>query len=249
MRTIIEDGFTAALPSSGGSSTAPATYARKLRRVLIAALASESDRRVALTELCSEASYMFCYASSRVEHTHAALGDGPHHAIVAFLEWVADGELPVRDRYLAISGLRWVWTRFGVDRVRTAAFFDELATYRRPPLADPAAEQLACQIEVAFADTPYPFTITTAESDAARNVALLFHDQRWPSLHPELLELEPDAMRVFTDEAVRYFMPAYLLCAVAGIALEVDVLASVTEEHLVLFTREERATIEAVLAR
>ncbi|MCX5744259.1 MAG: hypothetical protein NT062_17355 [Proteobacteria bacterium] len=250
VRAAVEDGFSAALARTSGAPAVAVTYARKLRRMILAAIDAEAERGAILFELCAEASSMFCHAQSRVEQTHAALPDDQHRAIVAFLEWVADGDGELRDRYLAIVGLRWVWTRFGVDRARATAFFEQLATYRRPPIAVPAIEQLARQIEAAFADTPAPLMITEAASDQARDVALLFHDQRWASLHPALLDLEPAAPSVFTDDAFRYFLPAYLLCLIGDVPLDADPLAHLmapVDERFADFTPAECAAIAGVL--
>lgn len=93
---------------------------------------------------------------------------------MSFLQWVADGPLPLADRHRAVLALQWVWTRFGVDRARLDAFYEPFVNYQRPPIADPTSEELACQIEAAFAKTPEPTEIASDASDESCDIAVTF---------------------------------------------------------------------------
>lgn len=238
---------------------------RKLRRLLLAALdAGETETRAlfdALHELSHQASYVFCHPSSptsaRLVAMHATLDEPSYRAVLAFLEWVADGPFSLAYRYRAIVALRGVWTRFGVDTQRVSAFYQPFTTYQRAPLRDAVEERLARRIETAFADTPYPAAITSGASDESCDVALLFHGMRWPWLTAEYLDLQSAALAFFEPEAFRYFLPAYLLGNVAGQASNanpvfhlthgLDVDQSEAAARFVHFSSAERAAIVAFL--
>lgn len=85
---------------------------------------------------------------------------------------------------------------------------------------------------------------------------------RWPRLRPEFLDLEMAALSFFTAEAFRYFLPAYLLCVVAGEPLNANpvfhLVYGLTPEYkdkrddaveqFSPFSLEERTVIVAFLA-
>lgn len=236
IRCAIENTFVAPLPrrdASGSKSTKPRPistphqiYARKLRRLILAALERPDPGSNpwfgALRELGGQAGYAFCNPDSPttagLTAMRATLSEPQYTAVVSFLEWVSDEAHELDDRHLATAALRCLWTRYGRNRARVAAFLEPLTNYQRPPIAELESEKLARQIEAAFASTPYPAEIAPSVDYESCDVALLFDGMRWPWLTPEYLDIEPAALSFFSPEAFRYFLPAYLLC-VAGTGL------------------------------
>lgn len=251
-------------------STPAEIYARKLRRLTLAALdAPESEWRPrfeALRELAGrDAGYVFCHPGSptatELFARHAALSDPQYKAVLSFLEWVADGPFSVDDRFAAITGLRHLWTRFGIDEARVSAFYEPFVNYRRPTINEPKAEELAVQIEEAFAETPPPSEVTAASGDESCDVAVVFDGMRWQWLGADYLDIEIAALSFLSAEAFRYYLPAYLLCNVGGQPLNANpvfhLVYGLTEEYrdkreqnvarFELFSRAERAAIVAFL--
>lgn len=87
--------------------------------------------------------------------------------------------------------------------------------------------QVERQIRSAFAKVPHPGDWCLAgsvEGDEPRRVAAAFKGKKsWKKLDPAFLDAAPDglasALSFFSDEAFRFYLPAYLLADLAG-ALE-----------------------------
>lgn len=91
-------------------------------------------------------------------------------------------------------------------------------------------KRLAGQVSAAFARVPYPGDWCLAgstEGDEPRLVAKAFEGKRsWKRLDPVFLDAAPDgfasALSFFSDEAFRFYLPAYLLADLAGALERVD---------------------------
>jgi hypothetical protein len=92
------------------------------------------------------------------------------------------------------------------------------------------------QIKAAFNTVPPPpvwCLSNSREGDEPLQVEHEFRDKRdWRVLSPELLDSAPDglasALSFFSDEAFRFYLPAYLLADLDGKLHQVDVLFHVT---------------------
>ena len=92
------------------------------------------------------------------------------------------------------------------------------------------------QIRTAFSTVPPPpvwCLSNSREGDEPLQVEEAFRDKRdWRALSPEFLDSAPDglasALSFFSDEALRFYLPAYLLADLGGHLLQVDVLFHVT---------------------
>lgn len=86
------------------------------------------------------------------------------------------------------------------------------------------------QLRAAFAKVPAPpdwCLVDSHEGDEPRRVAAAFKGKKsWKRLDAELLDHAPDglasALSFFSDEAFRFFLPAYLLADLAGALERVD---------------------------
>lgn len=92
------------------------------------------------------------------------------------------------------------------------------------------------EIRAAFASVPAPPSwslVGSSEGDEPRQVAQAFRDKRdWRLLSPAFLDSAPNGLRsafgFFSDEALRFFLPAYLLADLAGGLKEVDMVFHLT---------------------
>jgi catechol 2,3-dioxygenase-like lactoylglutathione lyase family enzyme len=104
---------------------------------------------------------------------------------------------------------------------------------RRRTLTRAALEE---QIKTAFSTVPPPpvwCLSNSQEGDEPLQVEQAFRDKRdWRALSPEFLDSAPDglasALSFFSDEAFRFYLPAYLLADLGGHLHQVDVLFHVT---------------------
>jgi hypothetical protein len=74
--------------------------------------------------------------------------------------------------------------------------------------------ELAKRIREAFADAPYPGDgnlIYAPDDLGAREIADAFRGKHWSEVPFETLLYHNDALHFFTDEAFRFYLPAYLL--------------------------------------
>ena len=73
-------------------------------------------------------------------------------------------------------------------------------------------EALKQKIFKSFETVPYPKgTIAPHECDECREVRKTFINQNWKTISPEVLEENHGKLPLFSAEAFRYFLPAYLI--------------------------------------
>lgn len=100
----------------------------------------------------------------------------------------------------------------------------------------PDAEHLVERIRQAFASVPPPPAWCLSNSREGQEPLLLerdFRDKRdWRLLDPAFLDAAPDgyasALSFFSDEAFRFYLPAYLIADLEGRLQRVDVLLYLT---------------------
>jgi hypothetical protein len=109
------------------------------------------------------------------------------------------------------------------------AFYHNLHNFTYPPAKDAEIAGLITKISQGFADTPYPSDdgpeeITNPESDIRETLqradglfyegsisCMAFKGLDWRTLHPQFLAYYYSALNWLSDEAFRYFLPAYLI--------------------------------------
>lgn len=96
--------------------------------------------------------------------------------------------------------------------------------------------ELEAQIDAAFASVPAPpiWCLTNSrEGEEPELLEIDFRDKRdWHSLTPEFLDQAPggfaSALSFFSDEAFRYYLPAYMIADLRGELQRADVLFHLT---------------------
>lgn len=183
----------------------------------------------------------------------AALGKAGREAVAGFLalsleapallRWETPAALPhgMAERELEGAALQYVWMaaqssrwRFpGVppaaekaDAVYASLFLDDI-----PAPADPAAATLATRIREAFADTeaPPPDAMTGSEQGSEPfEYAVEFRGRHWRTLSAEFLGKNHAALSFLSDAAFRYYLPAFLLHHLNGVAWNADPVFALT---------------------
>lgn len=126
-------------------------------------------------------------------------------------------------------------------------------------MGDTITKILASRVRRAFRDIPPPggeIADPQNRGTEPEQVARAFRDRHWSELTNELLLQQPEATAFFTGEALRYFLPGYLLLALED-ANGMDqafhgFLMSLSqgrgaEEHLSRLTKEQLEVTLAVL--
>jgi hypothetical protein len=135
-------------------------------------------------------------------------------AVCSFLGLIFTYDVPLC-RHLSAQALRWGWDRIehpALDEV--SAYFHNLHHFEYPPAQDPEVIQLIDLIRTAFADTPYPGDDDLCGSemgDEPSECALEFLGLDWRTIHPALLAENYASLSFLSDNAYRYFLPAYLI--------------------------------------
>src|SRR5438270_13812260 len=93
------------------------------------------------------------------------------------------------------------------------------------------SQELARQVETAFSDVPYPgddaivpLYDNEPHCDECANLARTFRSKNWQSVPLEILFLERGSLPLFTAEAFRYYLPAFLRAALLHSIKETDTL-------------------------
>ncbi|MBT9554911.1 MAG: hypothetical protein IV100_02730 [Myxococcales bacterium] len=163
------------------------------------------------TELCER---------GQVDDEQRALFDEENRsAVAAWLELLFDEWLHRRD--LSADALYWVWNRTDTPGLRKARqYYEERTHFQRVSYpADPRARAVALAIASAFSDVPYPgdnLICNLGGGEEPYEYAVRYRGHDWRALDPRLLDFEGGALSFFTDEAFRYYLPAFLIADLAG---------------------------------
>lgn len=69
-------------------------------------------------------------------------------------------------------------------------------------------------IETAFTETPHPSMITSHDCQECYEISEAFKGKNWKDVDQHILIFQRDALPLFTPEAWRYYLPAYMLFAI-----------------------------------
>jgi hypothetical protein len=90
-------------------------------------------------------------------------------------------------------------------------------------------ESLKQKIKVAFADVPYPKGVLAPhECDECREVRRTFLNKNWKTIEPKILEENFGIVPLFSPEAFRYFLPAYLIYSLEHFSEKYDTVCEFT---------------------
>jgi hypothetical protein len=131
--------------------------------------------------------------------------------------------------YLNAQALRWGWGRVDHQVVDECnAYFHNLHNFTYPPAKSPKIAEIIAQIHSGFADTPYPSDDEPEQEsdireqlmdhgsifDEQSRYRLAFRGLDWRTLHPQFLAIHYSGLIWLSDEAFRYFLPAYLIASI-----------------------------------
>jgi hypothetical protein len=118
-------------------------------------------------------------------------------------------------RFLSAKALKWGWNRQEHPTlVKCRDFYWSLHHYRYLSSDKSQVRNLVEQIKTAFDTTPYPGDDQLCGSDQGdepAEYALEFRGLNWRTIHPDFLSHHYASLSFFSDEAFRYFIPAYLI--------------------------------------
>jgi hypothetical protein len=109
-------------------------------------------------------------------------------------------------------------------------------------MADTLQQRVARQIELAFADTPYPSEPLVGSDGEAMATAL--HGQRWQEVSHDLLYKFRWDMFLLTPAGFRYFAPAMMRAAL----LQHDQIGTVTDNLIFCLTPQSEEQINNYVA-
>lgn len=131
-----------------------------------------------------------------------------------FLDFHFDRHPDFSIRFGSANAMERHWGPFGGPRADARrAFYHGVWNWQRPIAADPACESVIQSIEAAFAGTPYPSgeQLTYRASPDEFYIELDLRGQHWRGLHPDFLLLQQSALSFLTPDALRFFLPAFLI--------------------------------------
>jgi len=158
-------------------------------------------------------------------------------------------------RWLGAEGLYWRWNRQETPGLAKArAFIEGHFNASLPEIADPAARAVAEQIKAAFDAAPPPRLDQMTDSsigDEPFEYAVKFLGRDWRRLSGEFLAWNYASLSFFAGEALRYFLPAYLIQDLAGAASNADPVLTLTHEdsrgRYSTFSEPEKKAVAAYL--
>ncbi len=149
------------------------------------------------------------------EYQISALTERQYAVVANFFHHIIKGDFGFFYRYQAARAIRWGWSHDPSQAViASQAFYKELYGYHYPECTDEKDQALVNQIREAFADTPMPVgdrLTGSVQTDEPYEISLEFQGQDWQTLHPEFLSYHSASLSFFTAEAIRYYLPAYLI--------------------------------------
>jgi hypothetical protein len=173
-----------------------------------------------------------------------------YRVVCSFLGLVFD--LLPRFRFLSAKALKWGWNQQEHPALtKCREFYHPLHHYQYPPADDPQIRSLIEQITMAFDATPYPGDDRLCGSDLGdepTEYALEFRGLNWKTIHPDFLSHHYASLSFFSDEAFRYFLPAYLIADLLGDGSNANPVFHLTHGLVQdIFSRKVRETMKELI--
>jgi hypothetical protein len=124
---------------------------------------------------------------------------------------------------MSATVLRWGWVRIEHPAIKASLpYYPTQKHFIYPPADEPKRAELIEHIRSAFDATPYPGDGRIVDppnpdryrDDEPLGIALAFRGLDWRTIDPEILADCYSSLSFFSDEAFRYYLPAYLIANV-----------------------------------
>lgn len=140
----------------------------------------------------------------------------------AVAAWLGATMLSPSQEHNAAHALVWGWNEPATPALeRARGFYRRMTSHRWPEPQEPRRRQLIAAVREAFSAAPAPRAsdmTDSAQGDEPAEYALEFRAvDRW-TLHPDFISRNSAALSFFSEASFRYFLPAFVIADIHGLA-------------------------------